>query len=252
MSHTSPYGQRFFEAQVQAADNGHLKLVEQLQMVFAPRSVLDVGCGVGGWLASWQRAGVDDVRGVDGEWVPRELLQIAPERFTPMDLSHPHFLARTFDLVLSLEVAEHIAPGAARGFVAFLVSCGPIVCFSAAPPHQGGEDHVNEQPPQYWRELFSEFGYIGFDWLRPALWDESSLAYCYRQNVLLFVNSGALGQLERAAAKSAEADLGFRHLVHPDSLASKVPRMDLRNRGVRPLVSALPAALWKAFRQRFR
>jgi SAM-dependent methyltransferase len=250
MSKSSPYGQRFFEAQVQSTDTGHLKLIERLQAVFAPRSVVDVGCGVGHWLSSWEKAGIADVTGVDGDWVPRSLLQIPAERFTAMNLSRPQRLERTFDLVLSLEVAEHIAPVHARDFVRFLTLSGPVVCFSAAPPNQGGEDHLNEQPPHYWRDLFGEFDFTGFDWLRPALWDESALAYCYRQNVLLFVNSGAPDLLARAAARSAQADFGFRHLAHPDNLASKVPRLDLRNRGVRPLVGALPAALWKAFSQR--
>jgi hypothetical protein len=37
----------------------------------SPRSVLDVGCGPGVWLAEWSCIGVREVVGVDGDYVPR-------------------------------------------------------------------------------------------------------------------------------------------------------------------------------------
>ncbi|MDP6884692.1 MAG: hypothetical protein QF830_11185, partial [Rhodospirillales bacterium] len=43
----------------------------------------------------------------------------------------------------SLEVAEHLPPDAAETFVATLVAHGRLVLFSAAPPGQGGLNHVN-------------------------------------------------------------------------------------------------------------
>src|SRR5690242_16630203 len=80
-------------------------------LVFAwvrPRSVVDVGCGMGTWLAAFRRRGVEDVVGVDGSPVPPDLLQIPPDRFLVRDLSKPLDLGRTFDLALCLEVAEHL------------------------------------------------------------------------------------------------------------------------------------------------
>ena len=56
-----------------------------------------------------------------------------------------------FDLVVSLEVAEHLPKECADIFVDSLVRLGPIILFSAAIPQAGGTCHINEQWPEYWR-----------------------------------------------------------------------------------------------------
>lgn len=119
-------------------------------------SVLDIGCAKGTWLNVWSELGVGEIQGVDGEYVERDQLVIPPERFHAWNLAQPLDLARQFDLVQSLEVAEHIGAEHAGIFVENLVrhSRG-IVLFSAAPPGQGGEFHVNEQHCDYWREQFA-------------------------------------------------------------------------------------------------
>ena len=65
---------------------------------------------------------------------------------------------RKFDLVLSLEVAEHLPSECAEAFVESLVNLGPVILFSAAIPYQGGENHVNEQWPEYWVGVLSGEG----------------------------------------------------------------------------------------------
>ena len=127
------------------------------------KSVLDLGCGQGVWLASWVRLGAKDVQGIDGPYVDQERLHIPKERFQGRDLARPVDLGRHFDLVQSLEVAEHLPQSAAEQFVDSLVRHGPLVLFSAATPGQGGENHINEQPWEYWREKFAARGYEVFD-----------------------------------------------------------------------------------------
>src|SRR5690606_20115680 len=71
-------------------------------------SVVDVGCGVGTWLAAFQEAGVRDVQGLDGEYVARSDLQISEEFFLTCDLNSQRadeLLLRSFDLAVCLEVA---------------------------------------------------------------------------------------------------------------------------------------------------
>ena len=70
-------------------------------------------------------------------------------------------------LVQSLEVAEHLPASAAEQFVDNLVAHSAVVLFSAATLGQGGEHHVNERPYSYWRDLFSDRGYLMFDLIRP-------------------------------------------------------------------------------------
>src|SRR4051794_37856528 len=150
------------------------------------KSLLDVGSGHGAWAAVWLKAGVKDVLAVDGDYVNRDQLAIPADKFIGHDLATALDLERKFDLVQSLEVAEHLPGSSAPGFVDNLVRHGDLILFSAAVPHQGGEHHVNEQPPEYWRKLFAERGYEVFDWLRPRLASHREVKPWYRFNSFLY------------------------------------------------------------------
>lgn len=152
-------------------------------------SLLDVGAGHGAWAAEWLKAGVKDVIAVDGHYVDLKQLAIPARRFVSRDLSLPLDLGRRFDLVQSLEVAEHLAQEHADIFVDGLVRHGDVVLFSAAVPHQGGEHHVNEQPPEYWRRRFASRGYQVFDWVRPRVAVDRSVMAWYRFNTFIYANS---------------------------------------------------------------
>lgn len=151
-----------------------------------PRSLVDVGCGMGTWLDAARSLGVSDLRGYEGEWVqalepayPRLDIRVA-------DLEQPLRLDRTFDLAISMEVAEHLTPERADGFVADLVALAPHVLFSAAVPGQGGNNHINEQWQSYWADRFAKHGYGPRDIVRPAVWEDRRVAYWYRQNAVLY------------------------------------------------------------------
>ena len=100
---------------------------------------------------------------VDGPYVDRRRLLIDPGDFHAADLAAPIGLGRRFDLVQSLEVAEHLPAAKAEQFVDMLTTHGHCVMFSAAVPGQGAENHVNEQPAEYWRAIFGERGYGAVD-----------------------------------------------------------------------------------------
>src|SRR5512136_3024076 len=116
-----------------------------LQELLGPKSVADVGCGTGTWIAVFRENGITDVVGFDGSPVNRGLLEIPPENFVSTDLETRLHADRRFDLVLCLEVAENLPPDRADVLVEGLVGLGPAVLFSSAVPHQGGHHHVNEQ-----------------------------------------------------------------------------------------------------------
>jgi len=162
-----------------------LPLVSRLVPV---RSVVDFGAGAGAWLCAWQRLGVADVVGVDGDYVQPTALMIPAERFVAANLAVPVRLRRAFDLVQSLEVAEHLSPSAAVTFIDNLVAHGDVILFSAAAPGQGGEYHVNERPYDYWRALFDERGYAMFDPIRLRVVDDLRVEPWYRYNTFLYVN----------------------------------------------------------------
>src|SRR5688572_31040029 len=71
-------------------------------------SLLDIGAGHGAWAAEWLAAGVNTVVAVDGDYVRPDQLAIPKKAFRAHDLATPLDLKRRFDLVQSLEVAEHL------------------------------------------------------------------------------------------------------------------------------------------------
>jgi hypothetical protein len=172
----------------------------------AVESVADIGAGNGTWLSVWLANRVSDICGVDGAYVDTTRLAIAASAFRPHDLTVPLVLERRFDLVQSLEVAEHLPADKADDFVDTLIAHGDVVLFSAAVRHQGGEFHVNEQPPEYWRRKFAAHGYACFDWLRPLLADQRRVKPWYRFNTLLYANSAGQQRLSEAVLAARVPD----------------------------------------------
>src|SRR6478735_9164463 len=169
-------------------------------------SLLDVGAGHGAWAAEWLAAGVKNVVAVDGDYVQPNQLAIPKKNFRAHDLSTPLDLKKSFDLVQSLEVAEHLPEGKAELFVDNLIRHGDVILFSAAVPHQGGEHHVNEQPPEYWRRKFAARGYAAFDFVRPKLEGRSEVMPWYRFNSYVYANEAGQKRLSKAMLTSRIPD----------------------------------------------
>ena len=143
--------------------------------------------------------------GIDGAHVARDSLCIEASEFAEHDLAQAFVLGRRFDLVLCLEVAEHLPDSSAALLVESLCRHGDVILFSAAPPGQGGAAHINEQPYEYWRTLFAARGYRMYDTVRRAIADLHEVSYWYRYNAFLFVNGSALPELHERLAADALA-----------------------------------------------
>lgn len=189
------YDQKFYEYISRGSKRSAEKIVPYvLSSIEGIKSVLDVGCGAGAWLAVWKGHDVK-VLGIDGDYVNRDYLFIDPKEFMPADLSKGFNLERKFDLVQSLEVAEHLPESSADLFVESLCKHGTMILFSAAPPGQGGDNHVNEQPYEYWRRKFSVKGYVAVDLIRNAFGTDSSVEPWYRYNTVLYVEQSVFAAL---------------------------------------------------------
>jgi SAM-dependent methyltransferase len=198
----SSYDQSFFEYVNASAGAAARRIVPLLQQQLAPSSVLDVGCGQGAWLAVWHGNGVQDLSGVDGSYVDHGRLLFAPERFYAHDLRQPFDLGRRFSLVQCLEVAEHLPASSAVPLIDSLIRHGEVIVFSAAPPGQGGHEHVNERSYDYWRALFHDRGYLALDYLRPHILSDPRIDRWYRYNTLLYVSREAMPRLSEALQAS--------------------------------------------------
>lgn len=207
-----PYAPAYYD-EIRAGSLRSARVVLPLVFdVLKPSSVLDVGCGDGTWLTACSELGVSDVFGL--HYVDRRRLSIAADRFIPTDLEQTFDLGRRFDLVMSLEVAEHLAPEAAEPHVADLVRHSDVILFSAAVPEQGGAHHVNEQWPAYWAARFAIHGFLPADFLRPRIWLDGAVEAWYAQNTLLYVDAHRLRDLA-VLASSVPADGVPMPLVHP-------------------------------------
>ena len=205
------YDQDFYEFIRDGSRRSAEIIVPLITSILHPESVLDVGCGQGIWLKEFARNGVDDIRGVDGDYVSTNELVIRPEQFTAVNLERGLDLGRRFDFAMSLEVAEHLCADVADSFVASLVRHSTCVLFSAAIPEQGGTSHVNEQWASYWMEKFATHRYRPWDF-RAMLWNNPQIDHWYAQNMLLFVKEGVDGDFPALAEIAGRQPLD---LVHP-------------------------------------
>lgn len=182
----SMYSETYYASQqITSAESADVVVPEVLRL-FDISSVIDFGCGVGGWLAAFQKHGVTDLLGIDGDYVPRDMLHIRRDQFLAMDLTAIRAPSRKFDLACSLEVAEHLPEESSDQLVEALVAAAPVVLFSAAIPSQGGVHHVNEQWQSYWAEKFERHGFVAVDCIRPLIHQDPRVEWWYRQNTLVY------------------------------------------------------------------
>ena len=223
-------------------------IVPVILELLAPRSVIDVGCGLGAWLAVFADYGIADYLGMDGDYAGRRAdLLIPTDRFVATDLAAPFALDRSFDLAVSLEVAEHLPPTSATSFVAGLVGLAPAVLFSAAIPGQTGIDHINTQWPEYWGGLFAQHGYRPIDPVRPRIWLDERVEWWYRQNVILYLNDTLHQRFDDG--REAEA---LRRVIHPEMHAEVVSSLQPHTPKLGETASAFLASLRASIAYRLR
>lgn len=230
-----PYDSAFFEGQATRSLTSARAVLRRVFPMLRPRRLVDVGCGVGTWLRAGLELGAEQVLGIDGSYVDAASLMIDQDRFIPADLATqavPDVVgdqaALPFDLVICMEVAEHLPHTRAASFVAELAAMGDLVLFSAAVPFQYGTDHLNEQWPEYWAILFRAQGFECFDPLRAELWNDPDVEWWYAQNALLFARTGT--PAHAAVTERSPAGLGGLSVVHPDNLLANLLGLPRRYR----------------------
>jgi SAM-dependent methyltransferase len=242
------YPAAFYETLHVSSITSAREIVPLVLRLVQPRRVIDVGCGTGEWLRVFMECGVAEVLGIDGEWVEASALQIPPARFKQHDLHAPLQIDDTFDLVVSLETAEHLPEAVAATFIESLTKLGPVVLFSGAIPFQGGAGHINEQWPDYWAAQFRRHGYVAIDCLRKQVWNNPNVAWWYAQNLLLFVDKSFIQGARLMQEYGQDVSAQPLALVHPQAYLGKVKQTRLRH-AIKAKCSAIKAAV-KSFAAR--
>ena len=209
------YNNDFYEKNLKSSSQSAVALADMISKILAPSSIVDIGCSSGAMLKQFKdKMHVSKILGIDGPWIKKEMLQIQFNDFLVHDLTKPLKLDSKFDLVVSLEVGEHLDQKYADVFVTNLVSLGDVILFSAAIPKQGGRHHVNEQWPDYWAKLFKSKGFVAIDCARPYLWDKD-LAFYYAQNSIFYCRESSLKNYPKLYKFYDGTNIYPRRLVHP-------------------------------------
>jgi len=167
------------------------KMVPDIVSMFTPTDVLDLGCGACNF-ANLLMPHVESIVAVDGS--PYSEACAAPGvTWRHYDLRKPLDLYREFDLVMCLEVAEHLDDAYSGTIVNTItehVAEFGYVLFCAARRNQGGLGHVNEQPPDYWEELFDKAGFrrsmLDLENALRVSWKEHNVNRCYWRNLMVY------------------------------------------------------------------
>jgi cyclopropane fatty-acyl-phospholipid synthase-like methyltransferase len=118
-----------------------------------PDSYLDIGSGDGAMVNTATKLGIESI-GLD------QLPRTEWSNLHQVDLREPQYLNKTFQLVTSIETAEHIEPEYADIFIDTITRhANGMIIFTAAMPGQQGHGHYNCQPAYYWREKFYKRGW---------------------------------------------------------------------------------------------
>jgi SAM-dependent methyltransferase len=129
-----------------------------------PKRVLDAGCAIGMLVEALRERGVD-ARGID---VSSYAIQSVPEALRPYvregSIAQP--FGERFDLIVCIEVLEHMPAGEADLAIANLAAHTDDVLFSSTPFDYREPTHVNVRMPEEWAEAFARYGFyrdVDFD-----------------------------------------------------------------------------------------
>ncbi|MEM9739559.1 MAG: class I SAM-dependent methyltransferase [Pseudomonadota bacterium] len=189
LSHDVIYDQDYYNHVETWAAESAPAIVDSITRDFGPKSVADVGCGTGAMLERVSRAGLvtkgfeysdDGIKRCRHRGLDVQKFDIEADTYND---------DTRFDVVMSMEVAEHLPESIADNYVQLLCDLSDTVVMTAASPGQIGTDHVNLQPKSYWIEKMTARGYTHLPQLQQSWqdkWKAAGVTRFYWQNLLLF------------------------------------------------------------------
>ncbi len=127
---------------------------------FNPRSVLDAGCAWGYLVAALRDRGVEawgvDISDYAISKVRDDIKAYCAVGSLTEDLPEP--LPKKYDLVITVEVLEHLTAEDGKRAIARLSGYADTVIVSSTPDDFDEPTHINVQQPEYWISRFAECG----------------------------------------------------------------------------------------------
>jgi SAM-dependent methyltransferase len=139
-------------------------IAERIAQDIQPASVLDAGCAIGLLVECLRQRGIA-AWGID---VSEYAIQNVSAETRPYCrvASVADALDRDYDLIVSIEVLEHMHPQEAQAAITNFCQHSDDILFSSTPFDYKEASHFNVQPPEAWAELFARHGFyrdVDFD-----------------------------------------------------------------------------------------
>ena len=152
---TYAFGQRY------EATNPHwrghfARFADAIVNELAPRTVFDLGCGPGLLVEALRERGVE-AWGLDISEHAIAHAAAGAREFCRVG-SITDELASAYDLIVCIEVIEHVPAPYANDAVANMAEHGKRVLFSSAPDDFKDPSHTNVRPVEHWVGLFARYG----------------------------------------------------------------------------------------------
>ena len=130
---------------------------DRIQREINPGSALDAGCAMG-FLVEKLRERDIEAWGIDiSQYAIGKVAPAVQEFCWVGSITEP--FPRRYDLIVSIEVLEHLPSQDAEKAVSNLCAFSDDILFSSTPYDYKEASHFNVQPVEYWAELFAKEGF---------------------------------------------------------------------------------------------
>jgi hypothetical protein len=124
----------------------------------SPRTVIDAGCAMGLLVEAFRQRGVE-AWGIDlSSYAIERVDQTVKPFCTQGSIAEP--FGRRVDLVVCIEVVEHMPPADADAAIANFCAHTDDVLFSSSPNDHREPTHINVRPAEDWAEQFARHGFF--------------------------------------------------------------------------------------------
>ena len=122
-----------------------------------PKRVLDAGCAIGLLVETLRARGVD-ASGIDlSTWAIEHATEAAKPHVREGSITEP--FDGQYDLIVCIEVLEHMPPAEADKAIANFAAHTGDVLFSSTPFDYKEPTHINVRRPEEWAEAFARHGF---------------------------------------------------------------------------------------------
>lgn len=133
-------------------------IADRIVRDIAPGTVLDAGCAIGLLVETLRDRGVD-ATGLDiSSYAIDQLHETVRPHCRRASIADD--LGRRYDLIVCIEVLEHMPAAEAEAAVENFCRWTDDVLFSSSPLDRREPTHINVHPPEHWAELFARHDFF--------------------------------------------------------------------------------------------